>query len=501
MRRILLKVSRNLKTLFIVLSLCSIAAMVFRADTLSWDRAALALAIAWVGLVPGLCFIATPFKNRPPFPLMSMVGLFYIVFFGLSAFFAAYLRNNDSGMINFFGISFLDEISIRAQVLVLIGMTLMFLFWAVSKRVIFSRIPRFSLPNHYSSWRLQTLIWGLVIGNLLYIHFPIVRSLPSIGQILQPAGYVGFALVLALLYQHSLNRWQSLAYFTIIFPLWVLGLLEAGSLTPLMLIGGLWIAEHLYFRARMPWMWMLTLAVFLAISYPIMSGYRSLTNQMKEDRAGISDHRILPNQLGPQRSAEKLKLISDAFSNLVELDKKALYERSVGIVRRTGLIFAFSKVVEETPEKIPYWDGETYKPMVTSWIPRMLWKNKPQEKSGYAFGYRYSLIGLADKHMSYNLPWVTELYVNFGPAGVILGMSLIGLFLGLLECIFNRIGQNVVEYGIGAAILIPLSFQESNFTLMTGSLLPLAVCLWLYFTIGLRFAAKKDNTHLYSGRA
>ncbi len=35
-------------------------------------------------------------------------------------------------------------------------------------------------------------------------------------------------------------------------------------------------------------------------------------------------------------------------------------------------------------------------------------------------------------------------------------------------------------------VLLPLFYQESNFSLMTGSLLPLTVSLWLYFTVGLR---------------
>ncbi len=43
-----------------------------------------------------------------------------------------------------------------------------------------------------------------------------------------------------------------------------------------------------------------------------------------------------------------------------------------------------------------------------------------------------------------------------------------------------------LEFVTGTTILLPLFYQESNFSVMTGSLLPLTVSLWVYFTVGLR---------------
>jgi len=78
------------------------------------------------------------------------------------------------------------------------------------------------------------------------------------------------------------------------------------------------------------------------------------------------------------------------------------------------------------------------------------------------------------------------MYANFGRAGVILGMALVGLLFGFLERFLARPGMTALEFVTGTAILLPLFYQESNFSLMTGSLLPLTVSLWLYFTVGLR---------------
>ncbi|MCZ6610897.1 MAG: hypothetical protein O7A66_12935 [Alphaproteobacteria bacterium] len=135
---------------------------------------------------------------------------------------------------------------------------------------------------------------------------------------------------------------------------------------------------------------------------------------------------------------------------------------------------------------MPYWGGETYKPFFTSMIPRAVWPGKPEERAGNAFGRRYGILTEAERRMSVNIPWTTEMYANFGRVGVVLGMGLVGALFGFLERFLARPGMAPLEFATGAMILLPLFYQESNFSLMTGSLLPLTVSLWLYFTVGLR---------------
>ena len=158
----------------------------------------------------------------------------------------------------------------------------------------------------------------------------------------------------------------------------------------------------------------------------------------------------------------------------------------MGLVRRVTLILTLTHVVDKTPDPVPYWAGETYKPLFTSMIPRAVWPGKPEERTGNAFGRRYGILAETERQLSFNLPWITEMYANFGRAGVILGMALVGLLFGFLERFLARPGMTALEFVTGTTILLPLFFQESNFSLMTGSLLPLTLSLWLYFTVGLR---------------
>ncbi len=69
---------------------------------------------------------------------------------------------------------------------------------------------------------------------------------------------------------------------------------------------------------------------------------------------------------------------------------------------------------------------------------------------------------------------------------MIVGMFIVGAVLGLLEAFFFREGLGVAATAVGVTVMLPLFFQESNLSLMSGSLLPLSLCLWVYFQVGLR---------------
>ena len=154
------------------------------------------------------------------------------------------------------------------------------------------------------------------------------------------------------------------------------------------------------------------------------------------------------------------------------------------VVHRTSHLWLFHVVDDKVPNQVPLWQGETYRPLLTSFIPRVFYRDKPEERQGYSFGYRYGFIKKADSHMSINLPWIVELLANFGRWGVIWGMALIGFFLAFLDRVFNSKGMTQLELIVGLSIIFPLVIPESNFSLMTGSLLPLIVSLYVYFTVG-----------------
>ena len=117
-----------------ILSLASSLAIIYRPVGLSLNAAVLSVAIIWVGSLPGFWYFSKPAENREPCPLMAMCGLFYAVFFGLAGFIAHLLiGTGDAGphdpRIAFYSESYISTISVVAQNVVLVGISVLFCVW------------------------------------------------------------------------------------------------------------------------------------------------------------------------------------------------------------------------------------------------------------------------------------------------------------------------------------------------------------------------------------
>ena len=151
----------------------------------------------------------------------------------------------------------------------------------------------------------------------------------------------------------------------------------------------------------------------------------------------------------------------------------------ISLARRINHAALMEEVVRSTPERVPYWRGETYRPLLTSWIPRFLWPGKPREETGWTFGRRYEILKADDPPQSINLPWMIEMYANFGGPGVVLGMGIVGVLFAFLEGFLSRSSMAPAEIAAGTAVVLPLFMQDSNFSLMTGSVVLLILAFWI----------------------
>jgi len=139
---------------------------------------------------------------------------------------------------------------------------------------------------------------------------------------------------------------------------------------------------------------------------------------------------------------------------------------------------AFSFVLQETPDKIPYYEGKSYS-FFSKFIPRLIWPGKPREDMGYIFGTRYSIISNDNTTTSMNLPILTEMYMNFGKMGIFIGMILLSLVYLFLNNYLNQKKISMVNQVYSISILFAFVNVESNFTLTFGNLPLLLVFIYL----------------------
>jgi len=450
--------------LAILAALGCVLLVLVRPDRLPLASAVFSAATIGVGLLPGIDFIGR--RSSQPFPFFPAVGAFYAVFFGLPPFLIDIFWPRDQPLQAYLRVSSLGP---EVTGLAFAGTALMIVGFFMSRSLVWQRLPVFRLPSPLHPGRVRLLLWGLMAGHFLWMLVPGVQRLPSAGQFLQPAGYLAFGAFLLMAWRGELSRWEGALVFGALLPAKLVLAVAATLLSSVLFLLAFLIMMLHQVARRWFWAGIAGLVGLTAVAFVPLHLVRDTETWTKLGPIGRVQHvgQLIGEQFSEQRT----------FPTAPPLLPP--------IVKRIAQVVVLGAVVELTPSEIPYWGGETYKPLLTSFVPRALWPNKPEERTGNAFGMRYGLLLPVETQMSVNLPWLTELYANFGRAGLVLGMLIIGVFLALLDRLFNAKRMNYLEASVGLTVLFPLILQESNFSVLTGSLLPLALCLWLYFRVGL----------------
>lgn len=128
-------------------------------------------------------------------------------------------------------------------------------------------------------------------------------------------------------------------------------------------------------------------------------------------------------------------------------------------------------VTSKSPNEIDYWNGYSYEILKSKLIPRVFWKEKPNDILGNEFAHRYKIIGETDRHTSWNMPVLNEFYVNYGLKGVIFGMFFLGFLFSLISKFFSINEKKNIEGVIGFYLFIPLFYLESHLSLLIGAIL------------------------------
>jgi hypothetical protein len=225
-------------------------------------------------------------------------------------------------------------------------------------------------------------------------------------------------------------------------------------------------------KRRLPWSLLVISGLIFIVFQPVKFHVRSLSwgaeRTLSSAETIIAYWQGLGDVYGSVSDglARKSQAVDNAFSRINHLQTLAV-------------------VVRDTPDLVPFQLGQTYVPLFTKPIPRFLWPDKPVENIGNLWAQHYGLLGADDVSTSFNLPWVVEMYFNFGWWGVVLGLAGVGAVLRFLWERHFSAPQGAIEYAFGLMILAAVCFAESNVSLQVGGvLIAWAVMVILDITFG-----------------
>lgn len=127
--------------------------------------------------------------------------------------------------------------------------------------------------------------------------------------------------------------------------------------------------------------------------------------------------------------------------------------------------------------------GKTLKFALYSLVPSVVWKNKPPFIFANEFGREFNFLYEDDYKTSINIPFITELYLNYYFKGIIIGMFLFGLLISLVEyfisIFFNK--DKIFSFILIASTFSLTYVETAAIFLINGFVIKLAILLIIIY--------------------
>lgn len=419
-------------------------------DSITSLQAAYATLIIILGVLPWLV-VRMDRRDAGLIPLMPLHGLFYVFTFGLPVLSnkTVWLARSE------------DEIT-DALMLTIFGLICLYVGY-YSFRKFYVRLKPIRTRNVPLNQQIR-VAWIFFGIFLLFQFFPIFKKIPSVEQLSAPLGYLALGILALLAFDKRLPRGHLILFVAAVLCTLVITTLS-GSLAPtvffLIFLGVLYWNK----RRRIPWHFIIISALVAIILNPVKLIYRDVTWYGSGHSLSYFD-----------KGKVMVSVLQDYYSGTNILSSVS---EDTSTINRLAHISTFGSVIKMTPNIVPYWAGDSYHTLWTSFIPRALWPGKPKSNIGQDFGHRYGFLDARDYWTSFNLPWLIEFYANFGTLGVLVGMFLVGVFFRILGQKFKVPVSSPLEHVLALTVMFGLFYAESNFALMVGAIIPVYIAFFV----------------------
>jgi hypothetical protein len=142
---------------------------------------------------------------------------------------------------------------------------------------------------------------------------------------------------------------------------------------------------------------------------------------------------------------------------------------------RIGYVDYLAATMRHVPSRLPFQDGAQVGDTVMHILqPRLLFPDKPPLPSDSEVVQKYTGIrwgASSGADTSVSLGYVTELYVDFGPFGTVLGTFIMGLFVGRTYRYItsSKSSPPLMNYGLAVMLAMTLTQFEQALIKMVGA--------------------------------
>ncbi len=239
-------------------------------------------------------------------------------------------------------------------------------------------------------------------------------TLFMLGQLIQPLG----VMILAYAYGAYRRRFLTAMIVAVTCIQVVLGFV-ADYKSEAILVGMLVIITKIYMDGKIPKLWVVCGGLFIFLAFPIFQAQR-LAVRGEQGRSAADTLANIGETLKKSISAEEK--VQSGFGG-AEYRVQSFWERA-------SLKASVELIVQRTGKEVPFQYGATLTPILSAYIPRLVWEDKESLPVGQIFNKDFHVSVDTDTYISPS--HVGEIYWNFGWAGSLLIPSAIGFLLGFI---------------------------------------------------------------------
>jgi hypothetical protein len=150
-----------------------------------------------------------------------------------------------------------------------------------------------------------------------------------------------------------------------------------------------------------------------------------------------------------------------ALMNANQEQSRILASQTLG---RLSLLQETANVMETTPQRVPYQYGRLYSYMLVTFVPRLLWSDKPSVNGANQwYQVAYHLTVPSDLNgVSIAVGYLPESYISFGWFGPPLVLFSLGMCLGFFDKFFLSPSSGLLLNSIGVSLLPGLLLVDAQ---------------------------------------
>ena len=393
-------------------------------------------------------------RRQGAFPFVSFVGGYYFLFHGVLSFYAAYFVPH---------LPYGRDMEFSTVTFTTLFVALQLAGYWLGMRVVPAGVRRDDAAEPVGP--VIAVSWGAIVLTFLFFIFPQMNALPSLPQLKQPCWYFGFAVLTFLSLEGRMSRLHTGLFILAVVAKFVLDT-RGGLITPLVIIGVIFISAAFVLRRHRLVVMSVVLCALTIVSY----GYVKYFSRVIMDSGHVNIFEFKPN-----------------------LSMKSIVASANSMARRSSHSLLTNEIIKNTPSVVPFDDRNPFLDSLINHVPRIIWPGKVKEDRGNSFGKSYGIVDQADNQTSWNLCWTADFYITGGWYQSLFNILLVGFLLAACMRLISFLPNRTFRFGLYISTLFPLFYQESNFSLMVGSLGWSVGFLWVSYFVARYLLCKSKS--------